>query len=133
MNLHDLARPLITVVHGDEKCYVYHSVGQQNIKGVIKSVYEMEEVMANVQSVLADRLQQVEKISDTGSNLDFYLYSKQELPVSGIVRTLARTGDFIQRANGDWYLVTIIKEDWSSDGWCKVQGTLQLTPPEIEV
>ena len=50
LNLHNVVRSAITSVHPDENCILYQSIGQQNIKGVVKSVYsEPQSIMANFQ------------------------------------------------------------------------------------
>ena len=50
---------------------------------------------------------------------------------SGIRRPDGRGGDMIRRADGTWWLVTEVSEDFSKAGWISVVITLQVEAPDI--
>ena len=131
LNLHNVVRSAITSVHPDENCILYQSIGQQNIKGVVKSVYsEPQSIMANFQPD-AESLQHTDAKNITPTSEKVYLYSN-DLPVMGQKRLpLLRTGDIIERNDGTFWLITTISEDWSWDGWACINVHQQLTPPDF--
>lgn len=133
MNLHDIVRGAITLVHDDEEAYLYRSAGQVNVKGKIHARYEEAELIrGNFQPLDAKALQQLERMEITGNSVEAFLYSYNPKPVSGVSRIpFTRTGDFVLRNDDTWWLVTSVLEDWSADGWVSVALTQQLTPPEV--
>lgn len=133
INLHAVVRGAITAVHPDEACTLYQSIGQQNIKGTVVPVYaEGKTVRANFQPLDTDALKHLEAMNDTEASEQVFLYSDVALPVTGQQRLpLTRTGDFLGRSDGTYWLVTSVLEDWSQDGWCNVGVHRQTTPPDF--
>lgn len=131
LNLHNVVRGVITSIHPDENCTLYQSIGQQNIKGKVIPIYaEPQEIKANFQSD-GEALRQTDGMNQTPYSESAYLYS-EDYGVSGQQRLLVtRTGDFIKRMDGTWYLITSVLEDWTWDGWAKVKVDRQIDPPNF--
>ena len=104
INLHNVVRGAITAIHPDESCTLYQSLGQRNIKGVVKSVYSApKQILANFQPS-TDPLQHTDGKNVTPVHERVYLYSDMELPVMGIKRLpMLRTGDIILRSDGTYH------------------------------
>lgn len=134
MNLHGIVRKAITGVHPDESALLYRSKGETNIKGKVKAQYEEPEtVRGNFQAVNSLALQQLERVSVTGCTVQAYFYSETSHRIAGISRIpITRTGDYVKRSDGTWWLVNAVIEDWSADGWIKVGLARQVTAPEVE-
>ena len=135
INLHAVVRGAIESVHPDESCLLYQADGQVNDKGVIKAKYRpAQTVRANIQPLDTDALKHLERVDDAQASEQAFLYSDNSFPVSGVRRfPTLRGGDFLQRADGTWYLITAILEDWSADGWANVGIQGQVTPPDFSV
>lgn len=132
LNLHAIVRTPITMLHPDETVTLYQSTGQTNVLGRITPSYaEGVTIQAQIQTLTADELQQREDASKTGLDAKAYLYADESYPPSGIVRHLARNGDFIQRADGTWWLVVSLIEDFTKSGWECVGLALQIKAPDF--
>lgn len=133
LNLHSIARGAIVALHPEEPVTLYQSSGQTNTRGVISPTYEAaQNVQAQIQSLSTDELANVESVAQTGQVRKAYLFGPPitTLIPQGIVRPLARSGDMIQRADGTWWLVTGMMEDFSASGWVCVQITQQVDAPQ---
>ena len=133
LNLHSIARGAIVALHPEEPVTLYQSSGQTNTRGVISPTYEAAQtVQAQIQSLSTDELANVENVAQTGHVRKAYLFGPPvtSLIPQGIVRPLARSGDMIQRADGTWWLVTGMMEDFSASGWVCVQITQQVDAPQ---
>lgn len=133
VNLHHVVRGLITAIHPDEVCTLYQAEGQINVKGIVKAQYNApQEAKISIQPLDSQTLNHLERIGDTKASEQVFLYSDFALPVAGIQRLpLLRTGDFIQRDDGTYWLITSVLEDWSWDGWANAGITQQLVPPDF--
>lgn len=133
LNLHSIARGAIVALHPEEPVTLYQSSGQTNTRGVVSPTYEaVQTVQAQIQSLSTDELANVENVAQTGQVRKAYLFGPPvtSLIPQGIVRPLARSGDMIQRADGTWWLVTGMMEDFSASGWVCVQITQQVNAPQ---
>ncbi|WP_297848788.1 hypothetical protein [uncultured Desulfovibrio sp.] len=133
INLHAAVRSAITGLHPDEAVALRQSVGQQNVRGRITPVYAPEQtVQAQIQSLGQNDLAQAEQTSNTRVDRKAYLYAPNPaLPPQGIVRPLARNGDMLRRADGTWWLVTAMIEDFTASGWVCVGITQQVDGPDL--
>lgn len=132
INLHAIVRTPITSLHPDETVMLYQSVGQTNVKGRIVPQYaEGVSVKAQIQTLTADELQQREDVSKTGLSDKAYLFADEDMPPAGIVRYLGRNGDFIQRADGTWWLIVSVIEDFTKSGWECVGLAQQIKAPDF--
>ena len=133
LNLHSIARSAIVALHPEESVTLYQASGQTNNQGVISPTYEAAQaVQAQIQSLSTDELANVENVAQTGQVRKAYLFGPPvtSLIPQGIVRPLARSGDMIQRADGTWWIVTGMMEDFSASGWVCVQITQQVDAPQ---
>lgn len=133
MNLHDIVRGAIESVHEDEECVMYQSSGQMNIKGNVVPVYnEPISIRANIQPMSSNTLNHSNSWGDTKISMEAYLYSDDTFSVSGQQRIpITRNGDFIQRSDGTYWLITMVMEDWSKEGWAHVGIYRQIVPPDF--
>lgn len=133
VNLHDVVRGVITSIHPDEDCILYQANGQVNNKGVITPIYlEPQEIKANIQPLDTQSLKHFERINDTKASEQIFVYSNLDMPVNGIQRMpILRSGDFIKRQDGTYWLITSVIEDWSWDGWANAGITQQVEPPDF--
>ena len=133
MNLHAIARGAVQTLHPEETVTLYQSSGQTNARGVISPTYEAAQtVQAQIQSLSTDALANAEDTAQTGQTRKAYLFGPPvtSLVPQGVVRPLARSGDMIRRADGTWWLVTGMMEDFSASGWVCVQITQQVEGPQ---
>jgi len=132
MNLHAIVRGAVTALHPDETVTLYQSTGQTNDLGRIVPTYAgAQTVRAQIQSLSAEDLAHVDEASRTEVSRKAYLFAPDAaLPPAGIIRPLARNGDFIRRADNTWWLVTGILEDFTASGWVCVAVTQQLEGPQ---
>ena len=133
INLHGLVRQAITSLHPDEAVTLRQSTGQRNERGRVTPVYGPAQVVqAQVQSLGQNDLAQREATSNTRIDRKAYLFAPDAaLPPQGIVRPLGRTGDMLQRADGTWWLVTAMIEDFTASGWVCVGITQQVDGPDL--
>lgn len=134
INLHAIVRTPITTLHPDETVTLFQSIGQSNVRGRIVPAYaEGVSVRAQIQTLTADELQQREDASKTGLDAKAYLLADEAMPPAGIMRHLARNGDFILRADGTWWLVVSVIEDFTKSGWESIGIAKQTKAPDISV
>ena len=134
INLHAIVRPAINALHPDMTVALYHSIGQTNQLGRIKALYAPGQlVLAQVQTLTVDDLQQREDTSKTGLDAKAYLFSDEKLPPAGIVRLFARNGDFIRMQDGTWWLIVSVIEDFTRSGWICVGLSMQVKAPDIDI
>jgi len=127
LNLHAIVRTPITALHPDETVTWYQSIGQTNTLGRIKPSYaEGVTLQAQIQTLSADELAQREDASKTEIHVKAYLMAQEVNPPAGIIRIDARNGDFIRRADGTWWLITSVLEEFAKSGWESVGMVQQL-------
>lgn len=131
LNLHAIVRGPITALHPDETVALYQSTGQENVRGRTTATYaESKTVLAQIQGNGGNALAQSEAVSTTMAERKAYLYAPGEaLPPEGMIRQLARTGDYLKRADGTWWLVTSVIDAFAKSGWMCVGLTAQVTGP----
>lgn len=133
MNLHDLVRGAIPPLHPDESVLLVQSTGSLNVRGVVTPQYaDAVQVRAQVQSMGNDDLKAMNDTARTEVQRRAYLYSATPagLVPQGIVRPLARGGDLLRRADGTWWLVAAMMEDFSASGWVCVRIVQQIVAPQ---
>ena len=131
LNLHAIARGAVSALHPEEAVTLYQSTGQTNILGRIVPTYaEAQTVQAQIQSLSPDELAHFEAASRTEINRKAYLFADGALPPAGIVRPLGRNGDVLRRADGTWWIVSAVLEDFTASGWVCVGITAQNEAPE---
>lgn len=132
INLHDIVRPIITGIHPDEEVVIYKSNGQVNIKGIITPIYlKPVTVQAQVQHINNTTLVNSDKINESDSTKNFYLYANNVMPTAGLIRQLHRGGDIIKRMDDTFWLIYATPEEFSLNGWVCVQASLQTIAPDF--
>lgn len=133
INLHSIVRGAINTINADETVYLMQSAGQKNVKGqLIASYAAPEKITAQVQSLGGDDLNVINDTERTERDRKFYLFAKTATgaPPSGIIRPLGKTGDFIYRpADGCFWKIYNVSEDFSAAGWCLVLASQQVDAP----
>ena len=133
LNLHDLVRGAINIVNPDEDVWLIQNISQTNVKGRITASYApAQKVKAQVQTLSGDDLTVMNDTERTERDRKFYLYSDTETgtPPSGIIRPLSMSGDFIRRADGTWWMVYNVTEEFITSGWVLVLASQQAQVPE---
>lgn len=132
LNLHDIVRGCIPPLHPDEKVLLIQNVGKTNVRGVVTATFaDAVQVVAQIQSMGTDDLRAMQEVSRTEIQRKCWLYSATPngMIPNTIVRQLERGGDMIRRADGSWWLVAGLMEDFSNSGWVSVRIVEQITPP----
>ena len=134
INLHDIVRGAINIVNPDEDVWLIQNISQTNVKGRISASYAPAyKVKAQVQTLSGDDLTIMNDTERTERDRKFYLYSDTETgtPPSGIIRPLGKSGDFIRRADGTWWMVYNVTEEFATSGWVLVLASQQAEVPEV--
>lgn len=131
LNLHDIVRGAITAVHPDETVQLYFNVGQNNDWGEVTPIYEGPyEVQAQIQSESDSALFHSERAGMNTETVKAYFYQSDTSPISDLSRFKERGGDMFQRADGSWWLITAIPDNFSDVGWISTRATLQVNAPQ---
>ena len=137
LNLHDVVRGVIPILHPDETCLLVQSMGNETVRGVVSSIYaEPMRIKAQIQSLSNDDLMALNDVSRTKIQRKAWLYSETELGQipQGIVRTMERGGDILFRPDDQsWWLIAGMIEDFSQSGWVSVRLVLQETVPDTVI
>ena len=141
VNLHNVVRGAINMLHPDINATLYQATGQTTVTGGnVKSIYAPGcAVKAQAQSEGPTTLFHADRVGQEEVNRKFYLFSNPELDsrVAGIIRPLARGGDMFQIDAAEnwyastWWLVEATIEDFTRSGWVNVRATLQVNPPDF--
>ena len=133
MNLHELVRGCIPIINPDETVQWYRCTGQTTGDfGVVTPVFaDPVAVIAQVQSESDASLYFQQRAGDNSIVRKFYLNGSEPTQPAGIVRPDARGGDVLRRADGSWWRVNGVIDDFSlQSGWVCVRGVLQNTRPD---
>lgn len=139
LNLHQIVRGAVTFNNADQTLTLYRSLGtfsrdpatMQNVPNVAAGV----SVRGQVQSIKSDEIVQTERVSFSETVRKLYLYSTSapgDRPW-GAWRPLSRTGDYVLDANGNYWYVDAVVEDFTDSGWVSLQVILQTTPPALNI
>ena len=126
MNLHQIVSGAIGSVNHHEMITLYRCTGTTNTNGVVSVSYESADVMAQVQAPSAADLRLFDSLADAKYVKKFYMNA----PASTINRQEETAGDIIERADGTYWLINIVRDDFSPEGWLCCIATLQHEPPE---
>ena len=126
MNLHAIVSGAIGIVNHHEMVTIYRCTGTTNNAGVVSAEYEKTDILAQVQAPNAADLKLYANLADARHVKKFYINA----PASTINRHEETAGDIIERADGSFWLIDMIRDDFSPEGWLCVIGTLQHEPPE---
>jgi hypothetical protein len=108
---------------------IYRCTGLTNTAGVMHVSYTPSDILAQVQAPNAGDLKLFDNLADARHVKKFYLNASAHT----INRHEETAGDIIERADGSYWLIDMIRDDFSPEGWLCVLGTLQHEPPEIVI
>ena len=126
MNLHAIVSGAIGSVNKHEMVTIYRCTGTTNNAGVVSVTYTKTDIMAQVQAPSAADLRLFDNLADARHVKKFYINA----PASTINRQEETAGDIIERADGTFWLIDMVRDDFSPAGWLCVIATLQHEPPE---
>ena len=129
MNLHAIVSGAIGSVNHHEMVTIYRCNGTTNTAGVVSVTYTPSDIMAQVQAPNAGDLKLFDNLADAKHVKKFYINASAHT----INRHEETAGDIIERADGSYWLIDMIRDDFSPEGWLCVLGTLQHEPPEIVI
>ena len=129
MNLHAIVSGAIGSVNKHELVTIYRCNGTTNTAGVVSVTYTPSDILAQVQAPNAGDLKLFDNLADARHVKKFYLNASAHT----INRHEETAGDIIERADGSYWLIDAIRDDFSPEGWLCVLGTLQHEPPEIVI
>ena len=129
MNLHAIVSGAIGSVNHHEMVTIYRCNGTTNTAGVVSVTYTPQDILAQVQAPNAGDLKLFDNLADAKHVKKFYINASAHT----INRHEETAGDIIERADGSYWLIDMIRDDFSPEGWLCVLGTLQHEPPEIVI
>ena len=127
MNLHRIVAGAIGSINKHEVVEVYRNTGTQNIKGKIVATYTKSTQTAQIQAPTESDLKLSERLASAEHRIKVYTDS----PIGSINRVKESAGDMIKRADGTYWLVVGITDDFNSEGWQCLLCVLQTKPPAI--
>ena len=122
MNLHGIVSNVISAINPLEKIVILRSIGANVTKpdGTRQPQYANPvAVMAQVQSLTADDLRQIDGLNIQGVKRAIYINGRTD----GIIRRDQKGGDLIIRSDGHTWLNVHVLEYWPD--WCKFVVTMQ--------
>ena len=125
MNLNAIVAPLAGVVNTLEAIRIYPSSGSTtSADGSRAPNYGTPQtVIAGIQNLTQNDVYMSQGLDLQKETCAAYLPGSWH----GVVSADKKGGDKVQRADGSWWMVTIIYENWGGDdGWTKVGLTRQL-------
>lgn len=129
MNLHAIVSGAIGSVNKHELVTIYRCNGTTNNAGVVSVTYTPQDILAQVQAPNAGDLKLFDNLADAKHVKKFYINASAHT----INRHEETAGDIIERADGSYWLIDMMRDDFSPEGWLCVLGTLQHEPPEIVI
>lgn len=126
MNLHRIVSGVIGAVNKHETIEVYRNTGTQNIKGKIVATYTKSTQTAQIQAPTESDLKLSERLASAEHRIKVYTDS----PVGPINRVKESAGDMIKRADGTYWLVVGVTDDFNGEGWQCALCVLQSKPPQ---
>lgn len=136
LNLHAIVRGAINANLEDQVFTLYRSLGMQNLEGMPVNTYQQgEEIKGNFQPEGDSALDHANLAGQNSSIRKLYVYAPNDpkLRPWGLYRALARTGDYLVDANGAWWFVIAVEEDYSATGWECLRVQMQDKDPKLSI
>ena len=134
INLHHVVRTAITTVHPDETILWYQNKGATNIGGILKPSYaEPISLVAQVQSESDASLMHANRADMNTETIKVYLYWDAQTNPLNLDRFTAKGGDIFKRADGTFWLVTALTDNFADVGWVSCRAVRQVNPPEVVI
>jgi hypothetical protein len=124
MNLHAIVAPIVAAINPSIDVKVFPSTGSETQPdGTRKPTYGDPFVLqAQVQALDFQDILQVNGMNIQGHRRAIYLSGD----IESLIRVHGRGGDLLKFPDGSTWLVAMLLENWSQDGWVKVIATLQV-------
>lgn len=139
LNLHQIVRGAITFNNADQTFTLLKSLGSfsrdpatmRNVPSVSPGI----SFKGQIQSIRADEIVQTERVTFSETVRKLYLRSPASPSARpwALWRPLSRTGDYVLDANGNYWFVDAVLEDFSESGWVSLQVILQTTTPALNI
>lgn len=136
MNLHAIVRGAITRVHDDQSFSILRSLPTTVVNGVRVSQYEkIDGFTGNFQSEGDAALSYSNNAAQNTIVRRLYLYATDDRATRPwtIYRPLARSGDYVVNAKGEYWKVEAVVEDFSDNGWELLRVTFQQTESKLAI
>ena len=136
MNLHDIVRGAITINLEDQSFTLLRSTASGVTNGVRVAKYvKVEGLKGNFQSEGDAALNFSNNAAQNTIVRRLYLYADSDRATRAwsIYRPLARSGDYIVNAKGEYWQVSAVIEDFSDAGWECLRVTFQQTDPKLTI
>ena len=132
INLHHVVRTAITTVHPDETILWYQNKGATNISGILKPSYAKPlSLVAQVQSESDASLMHANRADMNTETIKVYLYWDTQTNPLNLDRFTAKGGDIFKRADGTYWLVTALTDNFADVGWVSCRAVRQVNLPEV--
>ena len=132
INLHHVVRTAITTVHPDETLLWYQNQGAANVGGILQPSYaEPLSLVAQVQSESDASLMHANRADMNTETIKVYLYWDAQTNPLNLDRFTAKGGDIFKRADGTFWLVTALTDNFADVGWVSCRAVRQVNPPEV--
>lgn len=140
MNLHKIVRGAISSVTADETVDVFRSDARDPDEFLtddegnqILTYSKVENVRAQIQPESDSALYFSGNVAQNSVTRRAYLFADPDMSSRPFTmfRPLARSGDFIRRADGTAWLVVAVTDDYGAEGWVSVRMTLQDQAPDF--
>ena len=132
INLHHVVRGAITTVHPDETILWYQNKGAANVGGILQPSYaEPLSLVAQVQSESDASLMHANRADMNTETIKVYLYWDAQTNPLNLDRFTAKGGDIFKRADGTFWLVTALTDNFADVGWVSCRAVRQVNPPEV--
>ena len=132
INLHHVVRTAITTVHPDETILWYQKKGATNVGGILQPSYaEPLSLVAQVQSESDASLMHANRADMNTETIKVYLYWDAQTNPLNLDRFTAKGGDIFKRADGTFWLVTALTENFADVGWVSCRAVRQVNSPEV--
>lgn len=133
INLHHVVRAPITFVHPDEELLWYHNEGASNVGGILTPAYASPvSLTAQVQSESDENLMHSDHAGMNTETVKVYLYWNTQKEPLNLDRFTVKGGDIFQRADGSYWLVTALTDNFADVGWVSCRATRQINPPQLK-
>lgn len=132
INLHHIVRAPITNVHPDETLMWYQNKGAENVGGILRPSYAAPlALVAQVQSESDAALMHADRADMNTETVKVYLYWNVQTAPLNLDRFTAKGGDIFKRADGSFWLVTALTDNFADVGWVSCRAVRQVNPPEV--
>ena len=126
MNLHDIVAGAIGAVNAHEQIALYRCTGVSNVKGIVTPTYAKKTLRAQIQRPSYTDIQLSERVARAKHAIKAWI----DAPADTINRVDQKASDFIERADGTYWIIDSVRESYAPEGWLSVVAVQQLEKPK---